>query len=149
MKDISTRVVKRDNKYFCFVDELSIVSEAESLSEAYIKVEKEIEDYFSKIKEFGLEEEYKSYSANAENSNEMLDFIKKMAVSGVFVVLFFALSGVAFGLSFKMGYNSISSYKAQKAIELKKDNKSNFERFKDKLNIVKPYLEEINKAFKE
>jgi len=149
MKDISTKIVKRDDKFFCIIDELSIVAEGETLSEAYLKAEKETEDYFSKIKEYGLDQEYISYSSREDETNSTIDFIKRFAISGIFVVLFFIISGVAFGVSAKIGYNSIATYKANKTKELAKDKMSDIDRFKNKLNIIKPYIKEIKKAFNE
>ena len=149
MKNVSTRIIKKNNKFFCFVDKLSIFSEGETLEQAYSLLELKIQETQKNIKDYNLEDVFKNKACEVKDLG-LKQFVIKSITSFVIASVFVIMSGLLFGYSVKKGALLVSDrVEVKLKNNLPETEKEKIQSFRESLGKFKPYISELKKAFKD
>jgi predicted RNase H-like HicB family nuclease len=150
MSSFKTQVYEVDNKFICLIEELNLISQGNTLEEAFSLINNEKNEYLERMKDSNLSVPSGDKQIASSQSSEILSFIFKGLIVFFMSILLFVISGFVGGVAFKSGVDTVSEKVSSRTEKVK--NLSDEEKvvlFRKKLNTFKPYLLEIKKALNE
>lgn len=165
-KNIQYDVVvrKKGDRYIVFIPELSLAEEDTTLNQAYEKLEKEKENYFRKMIEWGYQDYIRKPGGTKKEKkdvNDLSPFFIKFAIVLITLLMFFAFTGMAtLNVASELIKNKVKTLlkepdrflvkfnemMANKTDEQKEELKR---QVRHAVENIKPYADELGVLFKE